>query len=457
MNSLDATFLAVEDAVDHMHIGSAVVFEGPPPRYEDVRAAIGGKLPLVPRYRQKVLTAPASIGRPVWVDDPHFRLDYHLRHAALPPPGDDRALRRFVGQVMSQQLDRHKPLWENYIVEGLPDSSWVLVTKVHHCMVDGIAGSDLLSVVLSATADTEPAPPDPWAPEPEPSTLALARHSLGGLAGAPVTLVRSTAAALRRPIDIARHAGGALRGVLPMARLLPPAPSSALTGPIGPHRRWDHTHVSLADVKVVRAALGGTVNDVVLALSTGAFREFLLANGDPVDGRTVRTLIPVSVRSPDARGTYDNRVSAMFAQLPVGIADPTERFEAVQHQLAALKASSEAQAGEAVVAMTDFAPPILHALGARVIVHRQHNVETVVTNVPGPQFPLYLCGRRMIAAYPYVPLLGRVRVGIAIWSYLGELYFGITGDDDAELDLRVLCNGIDDGLRELLKVAAAGR
>jgi diacylglycerol O-acyltransferase / wax synthase len=455
MNALDATFLAVEDAVDHMHIGSVEVFEGPAPRYEEVRDAIAAKLPLVPRYRQKVVTAPGSIGRPLWVDDPHFRLDFHLRHAALPPPGGDDELRRFVGRVMSQQLDRRKPLWENWMVEGLADGTWLLVTKVHHCMVDGIAGSDLVSVVLSREAEPERAPVDVWAPAPEPSTVQLALRSVLGLAVAPIAVARSAVGWLVHPGDASARTVNVMRGLVPMARVLPPAPPSVLTGPIGPHRRWDFTRAALSDVKEVRAALGGTVNDVVLAVVARGLRDLLLASGEPVDARVVRTLVPVSVRQPDARGVFDNRVSSMFATLPVGIADPVERLAAVRRQLAELKASKEADAGEAVISLAEFTPPIVHAIAARLVVHRQRNIETVATNVPGPQFPLYLAGRRMIGAYPYVPLLGNVRVGIAIWSYFGTLYFGVTGDDDAAPEIHVVCTGIDEGLRELLKAAAA--
>ncbi|HYL51156.1 MAG TPA: wax ester/triacylglycerol synthase family O-acyltransferase [Acidimicrobiia bacterium] len=455
MNPLDATFLAIEDTVNHMHIGSVVIFEGPPPRYEEVGRAIEAVLPLVPRYRQKVRVAPASIGRPLWVDDPHFRIDYHLRHAALPPSNDGDELRRLVGWVMSQQLDRHKPLWETWMIEGLPGDAWALLTKVHHCMVDGIAGTDLLSVLFDLSADGTPDRPvaEPWVPQPEPGAFTLARHSLGGIMTAPVARARWMAGLLTRPADTVGRLLKAARGLHDMGRLVRPAPVSRLTGPIGPHRRWDHTEVSLADVKAVRSGLGGTVNDVVLALVTRGIRELLLGWDEDVAGREVRTLVPVSVRDADARGVFDNRVSSIFALLPVGIADAAERLDEVRRQMEHLKVSGEIDAGNAVVALVDFAPPLLHALLARILVHRQHSVETVATNVPGPQFPLYVAGRKMIAAYPYVPLAGNIRVGVAIWSYLGTLYFGVTGDDDAGPDIHRVCAGIDDGMRELSKLA----
>jgi diacylglycerol O-acyltransferase / wax synthase len=458
MKALDATFLAVEDAVNHMHIGSIGVFEGPVPDFADLCAGVASKLALVPRYRQKVRMAPANVGRPVWVDDPYFRLDYHLRHTALPRPGDSRALCKLVGRVMSQQLDRHKPLWETWIVEGLEDGSWAALTKMHHCMVDGVAGTDLLALVL----DTSPEQPRPvvvaesWQPGAEPGALQLAAHSLGGLAGAPVRMLRAVAGGLRRPTATATSAVRAGRGLRPLADLLTPAPTSALTGPIGPHRRWDFCRVSLDDVRHVRTALGGTVNDVVLALTTQGLRALLLAAENVPPDRSVRTLVPVSVREPNARGVFDNRVSAMFAALPVGVDDAVEVLRRVRAQLDTLKGSDEVTTGQAVVGLVGFSLPVVHALGARLLVHRQHMVETVATNVPGPQFPLFWAGRRMIAAYPYVPLAGQVRVGVAIWSYLGVLHFGVTGDDDAVPDLHLVCAGIEDGLRELLK-AASGR
>jgi WS/DGAT/MGAT family acyltransferase len=456
MNPLDATFLAVEDAVNHMHIGSVEIFEGPPPRYDDVYHAIEAALPLVPRYRQKVLTAPASIGRPVWVDDPAFRLDYHLRHVALPQSDPDDGLRRLVGWVMSQQLDRHKPLWENWMVEGLVGGRWALITKVHHCMVDGIAGTDLVAVLLDQTPDAPARVADgEWAPPPAPGTRQLAWHSLAGTASAPCTDARWVFERVIRPVASSTRLWNAIRGLLAVGGVLRSAPvgrRSRLTGPIGPHRRWDHTRVPLGEVRTVRTALGGTVNDVVLALVTRGMRELLVGWGEEVRSRDITTLVPVSVRG-DARGVLDNRVSAVFAALPVGIDDPLERLATIRVRLDQLKSSGEIDTGETLMAAIGFAPPALHALIARLVVHRQHNVETVVTNVPGPQFPLYLAGRPMVAGYPYVPLGGNIRIGIAIWSYLGTLHFGVTGDDDAAPDIHRVCAGIDEEMRELVELA----
>ncbi len=452
---LDASFLAIEDAVNHMHIGSVGILEAPAPDYAALCERIASRLVLVPRYRQKVRTAPAGVGRPVWIDDPHFRIDYHVRHVALPRGDPTTELRRLVGRLMSQQLDRHKPLWENWMVEGLADGRWALVTKVHHSMVDGIAGSDLLEVILDRQAEPSPSPPDTWEPAREPSVTELAWHTAREVAEAPAIWARGLARAARHPDAALRRAGDVATGLARMGGLVRAAPVSTLTGSIGPHRCWDYTQTTLAEVKWIRTRLGGTVNDVVLAAVTRGFRELLSACGESVEGRVVRSLVPVSLRTPDARGLLDNRVTAVFAELPVGIADPVERLSEVRAQMQDLKGSHEAEAAEVATTMTGFAPATLVALLTRVAVHRQHSVETITTNVPGPQAPLYLLGCRMLEAFPYVPIAGNIRVSVAIWSYAGGVFFGVTGDWGAAPDVAVLCAGIDEGFRELHRVAAA--
>ena len=446
MSPQDATFLHIEGDVSHMHIGSVGIFEGPAPRADDLRAMVASKLPLVPRYRQKVRFVPLDLGRPVWVDDAHFNLDYHLRFSALASPGGEAELRTLVGRVMSQQLDRSKPLWEMWVIEGLEDGHWAILSKTHHCMVDGVSGTDLLTVIL----DHEPEPVRPeveeWIAEDEPSTARLVASSLAERAASPYEAWRTLRAAGRQGRDVVRGLGA-------LTDLVRPTPASSINGPIGPHRRWAWARATLAEVKAVRVALGGTVNDVVLAAITNGFRELLLSRDESVVGRTVRTLVPVSVRSPGERGTYNNRVSAMFANLPVGIADPNERLQAIRSQLDDLKESKQAVAGEVLTSLTGFAPPALLALGTRAAARvPQRNVNTVTTNVPGPQFPLYAAGRRMLEAFPYVPLQGSVRIGVAIFSYDGAINFGVTGDYDTTPDLDVLCRGIEDGMSQMLKL-----
>jgi diacylglycerol O-acyltransferase / wax synthase len=454
MSPQDASFLHVEDAVSHMHIGSVAVFEGPPLSSEELETMVAGKLPLVPRYRQKVRFVPLQLGRPVWVDDPHFNLGYHLRHTALASPGGDRELRNLVGRVMSQQLDRHKPLWEMWMVEGLDQGHWALVSKVHHCMVDGVSGTDLLAVVLDA--EPEPARPlaERWEPEPEPSSVQLARDAMVDLVASPYEQLRAARASTRAPRQVVRNLGEVARGLRAWTGVVRPTPRSTLNGPIGPHRRWDWARTTLADVKTVRRALGGTVNDVVLTVLTRGFRDLLLSRDEDVSARVVRTLVPVSVRTPGERGTYNNRVSAMIAALPVGLDDPAARLAAIRTQMDGLKESKQAVAGEVLTSLTGFAPSLLLALGTRVAMRiPQRNVNTVTTNVPGPQVQLFACGRPMIEAFPFVPLASSVRVGVAIFSYNGMLNYGVTGDYDTARDIGVLCSGIEAGMTELLKLA----
>ena len=451
MSPLDVLFLDVEDAVTHMHIGSVGIFEGPAPGPGEVQSAVAARLPQVPRYRQKVRFVPLALGRPAWVDDPHFNLEYHVRRTALPAPGGDEELRNLVGRVMSQQLDRAKPLWEMWVAEGLDDGRWAVISKVHHCMVDGVSGTDLMTVILSKDREARVAADDGWEPAPEPNSAALVTYALAQRAASPLEWLRSGLSAVRGPGRVARQTVDVTRGFANLRTLLSRNPSSTLNGPIGPHRRWDWARARLVDIKQIRAFHGGTINDVVLAVIAGGFRELLLSRGETVQGRVLRTLVPVSVRADDAHGTYDNKVSAMFAELPVGLDDPVERVHSLHEQMQDLKRSGQAVAAERLTALGGFAPAMLLALGGRVATRLpQSSVNTVTTNVPGPQYPLYLAQRRMLEAFPFVPLGGHVRVGVAIFSYDGGINFGVTGDRDTAPDIGVLCRGIERGVAELL-------
>ena len=451
MSALDALFLDVEDAVTHMHIGSVGIFEGPAPGPGEVQSAVAARLPQVPRYRQKVRFVPLALGRPAWVDDPHFNLEYHVRRTALPAPGGDDELRNLVGRVMSQQLDRAKPLWEMWVAEGLDDGRWAVISKVHHCMVDGVSGTDLMTVILSKERAAAAAVDDGWEPAPEPSSAALLTYALAQRAANPFDGLRTVLSTVRGPRRVARQTVDVARGFANLRTLLSPNPSSTLNGPIGPHRRWDWARARLVDIKQIRGLHGGTINDVVLAVITGGFRELLLSRGDTVQGRVLRTLVPVSVRADDAHGTFDNKVSAMFAELPVGLEDPVERVHSLHEQMQHLKHSGQAVAAERLTALGGFAPAMLLALGGRVATRLpQSSVNTVTTNVPGPQYPLYLAQRRMLEAFPFVPLGGHVRVGVAIFSYDGGINFGVTGDRDTAPDIGVLCRAIERGVAELL-------
>jgi WS/DGAT/MGAT family acyltransferase len=452
LSSQDASFLHLEDAVSHMHIGSVGIFEGPPPAQGALEEMVRGHLGGLPRYRQRVHFVPLALGRPVWVDDPHFNLGYHLRRTALPEPGGDQELRNLTGRVMSQQLDRARPLWETWVIEGLDQGRWALLTKVHHCMVDGVSGAELMSVVLDEEREPEPPAAPEWSAERMPGGAELAARAMAVRVASPVPAARDLLASPQRAV---RAAADTAHGLLTMSGVLRAPPRSSLNGPIGPHRRWAWARSELSEVKRVRKGLGGTVNDVVLAAIAGGFRGLLESRGEPTD-RVVRTLVPVSVRSPEERGTYNNRVSAIFADLPVDIADPADRLDAVRAQMEHLKQSDEAVAGDVLVALSGFAPAMLLSLGLRAAARvPQRSVNTVTTNVPGPQKPLYAAGRRMLECFPYVPLAGHVRVGVAIFSYDGGLGFGVTGDWDEAPDIEVLCRGIERSMAELVAAAEA--
>ena len=449
----DASFLHLEDAVSHMHIGTVAILEGPPPGYGALAQMVQAHLAGVPRYRQRVHFVPMALGRPVWVDDPDFDLAYHLRRTALPPPGGDRELCDLVGRVMSRQLDRGRPLWEMWVIEGLDEGRWGLITKLHHCMADGVSGAELMAAILDDEREPELPEPEPWRPERQPRGAELAAGALARRAVSPYEQLRALRAAWRSPAVAANAVASTARGVWRLGGVVAPPPPSSLNGPIGVSRRWSWARAELGAVKQVRAVLGGTVNDVVLTAIAGGFRALLASRGESTQ-RDVRTLVPVSVRSVGERCEYNNRVSAIFADLPVGIADPVERLAAVTAQMEEHKRSGEAAAGDRLVGLGALAPAMLLALGMRAATRMpQHSVNTVTTNVPGPQRPLYAAGRRMLECLPYVPLGGHVRIGVAIFSYDGGLAFGVTGDYDEAPDIDVLCRGIEDSLGELEEAA----
>lgn len=453
LSPLDASFLHIEDDTAPMHIASTAIFEGPPPAHDEILTMVASKLPLVPRYRQRVRFVPFELGRPVWVDDTYFNLDYHVRHTALPSPGGEEQLRNLVGRVMSQNLDRTKPLWEIWVVEGLEEGHWAMICKSHHAMVDGVSGTDLLAVILDSEPEPERSNPPPWRPSPEMSGPEFLAAALAERLVNPYEAVRTARSLVTRPRRLAQEVASNTRGLTALMSLAMPKEHSSLNGPIGPHRRYTWARGQVSDVKAIRSALGGTLNDVVLAAITNGFRELLISRGEEVD-RTVRSLVPVSVRKDSQRGTPDNRVSGMFAELPVGLDDPVARLHAITEQLKGLKESQQAVAGETLTSLAGFAPPALLSAGTRLAARfPQRNLNTVTTNVPGPRVPLYAGGRRMLEAFPYVPLAGHIRIGVAIFSYLDTLNFGVTGDLDSNPDLDILSTGILTGLSDLRKAA----
>jgi diacylglycerol O-acyltransferase / wax synthase len=456
MSPIDSSFLHVENDVTPMHIGGVSIFEGPPPPFEDLRAMVAGKLDLVPRYRQKVRFVPLAVGSPVWIDDPHFSLDYHLRHTAIPAPGTEAQLRALAGRVFSQHLDRSKPLWELWTVEGLREGRWALLSKVHHCMVDGVAATDLMSVMFSDSTAGAPAPA--WSAAPEPSGLEILIRTVVRRAS-PAGQLDTLQRALRTPRATLGSLAEIARATASAGRSLRPVSASSLTGPIGPHRRWSWAAVRLTDVKAVRVGLGGTVNDVVLTLITNGFRELLESRDEEIaEDRVIRTMVPVSVRRRGEKGVYNNRVSAVFAGLPVGLLDPSRRLAQIRAEMDGVKQSKQAVAGDVLTSLSGFAPPLLLALGSRLItLSPRLNMHTATTNVPGPQQPVQTLGRRMLESYPFVPVVGSIRIVVAIFSYDGGLYFGVTGDYDGAPDIDVLTTGIERGMGDLLALASPSK
>ena len=453
LTGLDASFLALEKDGAHMHVGSVLVFEGPAPDYEDFVARIENGLHLVPRYRQRLAFPPYGVARPVWVDDPHFNACYHVRHTALPAPAGEDQLRRLAGRVFSQQLDREKPLWEIWLVDELGDGRFALICKTHHALVDGISGVDILTVLFDLEPDPiEPAPATPFAPRPLPSGGELFALSLADRVKAPFGFARSL---LSRPDEAGASAGRAAAGLAAMAAAgIAGAPPSPLNVRIGPHRRFAWASADLSLLKAIKDALGGTINDVVLTVVAGALRAHLFRHGRDPEGLELKAMVPISVRADSARGALGNQVAAMYAPLPVGVQGPVERFRFVHGAMKGLKESGQAVGAQAITRLADAAAPTVLGQAAR-LQSRQRFFNLTVTNVPGPQVPLYVMGRRLQAFYPQVPLVLNTALGIAIMSYDGQVFFGLLGDYDALADIDVLADDLDAAIRELAAAAGA--
>ena len=452
LSGQDATFLHIESATTPMQVGSLCMFEGWPFfdesgrfRIEEARERIAGRLHLVPRFRKKLKTVPLGQGRPIWVDDEEFDLTYHVRLTALPRPGSEEQLKVLMGRLQSQVLDRRRPLWELWFVEGLEGGRVAIIQKTHHALVDGISGVDVATVLLDLEPDA-PQPPGPgWQPQPAPAAARLLVDSVIERMTVPAEMARSARAVVRGPRQVAGRALATARAVGRLGRVAPRLPFNVR---IGPHRQVELVRIDLGQVKSIRSTLGGTINDVVLAAVAGGLRHYLSVQGEAVDQLSVRALIPVSVRDESERMLLGNRVSAVVADLPVAVADPVERLRAVSAQMQDLKANRHAVGAEALVGLTNFAPPTLLDLAARLL-PLQRSVNTGVTNVPGPQMPLYCMGARMLEAFPYVGVFENVALVIAVLSYDGQLGFGLSADRDAVSDLAVLAEGIEKSFAEL--------
>jgi diacylglycerol O-acyltransferase / wax synthase len=457
LSPVDASFLHQERQASHMHVGGVAIFEGPPPSRDDFIAHLESRLHLVPRYRQRLSVPPFEMGRPFWVDDPSFNMDYHVRHTALPSPGSEEQLRQLVGRIFSQRLDRSKPLWETWLVQGLEDGRFALISKTHHALVDGVSGVDISTVLfdLEPVPESPPADADGWAPEPEPSQAELMAEGIKGLLRTPVELAGRAVGALQRPGDALDRVREAVEGVGEVAWAgLNPAPDVPLNVPIGPHRRVWWTQSSLDDFKEIKNALGGTVNDVVLTVVAGALGRWLRGRGVRTEGLELRALVPVSIRAEHERGQLGNRIAAMRGPLPVYARDPVERLEVVKEAMGGLKDSKQALGAEVISGLERFAPPTLLAQASRLnFSTRLFNL--IVTNVPGPQFPLYLQGREMQQIVPIAFLPDDHALAIACMSYNGRLDFGLLGDYDAMPDIDRFAQLLEESLEELLEVARA--
>jgi diacylglycerol O-acyltransferase / wax synthase len=455
LTPVDASFLHQEGPSSHMHLGGMTIVEGPPPPMEEFLEQIRRRLHLVPRYRQKLAHTALDSGRPVWIDDPNFNLDYHVRHTALPEPGEWNQLCSLTARIFSQQLDRSRPLWEMWLIEGLSEDRFALISKTHHSLIDGIAGIDLATVLF----DLSPEPPPikhsgrAWQPHREPGAPELVAAGLKGAIRTGIELAEGALEAFAHPERALTRTREATEGLGELIwAALNPAPETPLNVPIGPHRRYVGVDNRLEDFKLVKNAFGGTVNDVVLAAVTGALRAFLISRGLRTEGVELRALVPVSVRTEGEHHQMGNRIVVMRGPLPVYIADPLQRLRFVSHAMADLKESKQALGAEVIAGAQNFAPPTILAQASRLnFSTRLFNL--IVTNVPGPQFPLYVLGREMLAAYPVAFLPENHALAIAIMSYNGQLNFGLLGDYDALPDVNLIGEAIEQELATLVELA----
>jgi WS/DGAT/MGAT family acyltransferase len=458
MAAADRSFLVFEGRHTHMHVGGTTIFDGGSllgaggaVDVDRIREYIGSRLHLIPRYRQRLAEVPVE-GYPVWVDDDRLNLRYHVRHASLPRPGDRRQLRRLVARIMSQQLDRRRPLWEAWIIEGLEDDHFAMVLKTHHCVVDGISGVDLMSVLMRTEPDDAFEPAPAWTPRPQPTAFDMLRGELARGLSLPIALAQGAAEGLRALPRSAGELGETASNIWEFLRSGMHRPADTpINRPIGPYRRCDWASASLADVKAVKNQLGGTVNDVILTTVAGAVRRYLTHRGTDLGPLDFRVVVPVSVRTASEQGTLGNRVAGWLLSLPIQEGDPRARREQVSATTAHLKASNQARGIEVLAQVAELFDPIL-TLGVRAAA-RLHPYNLIVSNVPGPQFPLYMLGARMLEGYPVVPLFEYQGLGIATFSYDGMLFWAVNACWDLVPDLHVFVQALEESFRELQATA----
>ncbi len=456
LTPLDYTFVAIENDRLPMHIGGLLLFDGPPPAYEELLDLLASRIDHIPRYRQVIAQAPLRIGPPAWLDSQNFDLRFHVRNTAVPSPGTDEQLQTLTSRLMSARLDPNRPPWELWLVDGLSDDRFALVQKVHHAMVDGLSSADLMEAVLDTSPNPAPAGPvGTWKPQPWPSTTTRAASALGASIRQPLARITEVGGHLAAPRDAVKRAATMVAGTLRLGQELT-VPQKHLLGQPGRGRRWVWAEGDLARVKAIRRALGGTVNDVILTVVAGGFRAFLLGRGEELtEHDTVRTMVPVSTRAPGgARG--GNEVAALFADLPIGIADPVERLAAVNESMKAVKSSGMLQGTDSLVANAALVPTALFAAGGWLAARApQPMVATVTTNVPGAQRQLYMLGRKLSRVMPFVPLGMNMLISTAILSYNGHIDIGITADLDRVPDVGTMAKAIEADFAALAAAAGA--
>ncbi len=453
LSPLDVSFLYMEELTTPMHVGGVVIFEVPEGGfdYERLVRLIRGRINLVPRYRQRVRWVPGHLANPVWVDDENFDVTYHVRRSALPRPGTDEQLNELVARIMSRPLDRERPLWEMYLVEGLEDDRFAILTKTHHAMVDGATAIDIGQVILDTSPEPREVPVDDWRPQREPSSTELVAGAVNEIARSPKAVVDTVRTGLIDVQETVTQLGRSVVGLTSAARTMAsPARSSPLNASIGGARRYATTETDLENLKRIKRAHGGTINDIVLTILAGALRMWMMTRAEPVTPRSsIRAMVPVSVRS--AGDSSGNQIAAFLCDLPIGEPDPVIRLQRVRFEMDMLKETGQMLGATALVGVASFTPPTVHSLGARVVSGLSRRVyNTVITNVPGPQFPLYAGGALMLAAYPVVPLARGQAVSIGLTSYDGGVFFGLNADREAMPDVEILAQCIDDAVQEML-------
>ncbi|MDX1658369.1 MAG: wax ester/triacylglycerol synthase family O-acyltransferase [Nitriliruptorales bacterium] len=441
LSTVDAAFLHMETPTQHMHVGGLFVFDAADADgfdYARFLELVRSRLHLVPRYRQKLAFAPFNLSAPAWVDDREFDLSYHVRHAALPRPGTTEQLMEYAARILSRPLDRDRPLWELYVIEGMSENRFAVLGKNHHAMIDGLAGIDIATVMLDVSPDPpDPIPdPEPWEPAPAPSGYELAWSGVLDLAASPRSLLDRVLEVAQAPRDTLKAAIEAAEGLVSFASssLRRPAPPSPLNQPPGIHRRFAIERLALERFKDVKNAFDATVNDVVLAVVADATGRLLRARGIDTEGLWLRAMVPVSVRAPEDRHALGNRIVSVFVDLPMFEMDPAERLRVCHEAMQDVKEQHQAVGAGFLIGLAQFAPPTLHAMASRAA-SRSRLFNFLVTNVPGPQMPIYCLGARLLGAFPFAPLAATQSYAVGLTSIDGWMNFGFTGDYKAVPDL----------------------